>query len=58
MAKTARRWSQRVTRESDALDLSKGVFTWKDPQDADAREGRAASPVRPRAGAEAKPRAP
>jgi hypothetical protein len=32
MAKTARRWSQRVTRESDALDLSKGVFTWKDPK--------------------------
>jgi Protein of unknown function (DUF3175) len=31
MAKTARRWSQRVTRESDALDLSKGVFTWRDP---------------------------
>jgi len=32
MAKTARRWSQRVTCESDALDLSKGVFTWKDPK--------------------------
>jgi hypothetical protein len=32
MAKTARRWSQRVTRESDALDLSKGVFTLKDPK--------------------------
>ena len=32
MAKTARRWSQRVTRESDALDLNKGVFTWKDPK--------------------------
>jgi len=32
MAKTARRWSARVTRESDALDLSKGVFTWKDPK--------------------------
>jgi hypothetical protein len=32
MAKTARRWSQRVTRESDALDLSKGVFTGKDPK--------------------------
>jgi hypothetical protein len=32
MAKTARRWSQRVTRESDALDLSKGVFTWTDPK--------------------------
>jgi hypothetical protein len=32
MAKVARRWSQRVTRESDALDLSKGVFTGKDPK--------------------------
>ena len=32
MAKTARSWSQRVTRESDALDLSKGVFTWRDPK--------------------------
>jgi hypothetical protein len=27
-----RRWSQRVTRESDALDLEAGVFTWKDPR--------------------------
>ena len=26
------RWSARVTRESDALDLSRGVFTWKDPK--------------------------
>jgi hypothetical protein len=32
MAKTASRWSARVTRDSDALDLSKGVFTWKDPR--------------------------
>lgn len=24
-------WSQKVTRESDALDLEEGVFTWKDP---------------------------
>src|ERR1051326_7881662 len=32
MAKPARRWSQRVTRESDALDLSKGGFTWRDPK--------------------------
>ena len=34
--KTARkrtsRWSARVTRHSDALDLSRGVFTWKDPK--------------------------
>ncbi len=27
-----RRWSQRVTRESDALDLEQGVFTLRDPK--------------------------
>jgi hypothetical protein len=27
-----RRWSQRVTRESDALDLKHGVFKLTDPQ--------------------------
>jgi hypothetical protein len=26
------KWSGRVTRESDALDLEEGVFTWKDPE--------------------------
>ncbi|HWW48559.1 MAG TPA: DUF3175 domain-containing protein [Xanthobacteraceae bacterium] len=26
------RWSQRVTRESNALDLTRGVFTLKDPK--------------------------
>ena len=26
-------WTARVTRESDALDLEKGVFTWKDPRE-------------------------
>jgi hypothetical protein len=31
-AATARRWSQRVTRESNALDLDRGVFTWTDPK--------------------------
>jgi hypothetical protein len=30
--KSARRWSARVTRTSDALDLDRGVFTWKDPK--------------------------
>ncbi len=25
------KWSARVTRESDALDLEEGVFTWSDP---------------------------
>ncbi len=27
-----RYWSGRVTRESDALDLDSGVFTWSDPR--------------------------
>ena len=27
-----KRWSQRVTKESDALDLKRGVFTLKDPK--------------------------
>ncbi len=26
-----RRWSARVTKRSNALDLDSGVFTWKDP---------------------------
>jgi hypothetical protein len=30
--KRARRWSQAVTRGSDALDLQRNVFTWKDPK--------------------------
>lgn len=25
-------WSAKVTRESHALDLEEGVFTWKDPR--------------------------
>lgn len=25
-------WSNRVTRESNALDLDRGVFTWDDPK--------------------------
>jgi hypothetical protein len=29
-ARSGRRWSARVTRSSDALDLARGVFTWKD----------------------------
>jgi hypothetical protein len=27
-----RKWSQDVTRHSNALDLEPGVFTWDDPQ--------------------------
>src|SRR5881275_641494 len=30
--KTARRWSGAVTKNSNALDLDRGVFTWKDPR--------------------------
>jgi len=29
---TSRRWSQRVTQGSDALDLTRGVFTLHDPK--------------------------
>ena len=34
MAKTRqdRYWTARVTRESNALDLEEGVFTWGDPR--------------------------
>jgi len=28
---TKKKWSAKVTRESHALDLAPGVFTWKDP---------------------------
>jgi hypothetical protein len=27
------KWSHQVTKKSDALDLEKGVFTWKNPKD-------------------------
>lgn len=30
--KNKKYWSDRVTRESNALDLEWGVFTWKDPK--------------------------
>jgi hypothetical protein len=30
--KAGRRWSARVTRESDALDLKRGIFASKDPK--------------------------
>jgi len=32
MVEEKRNWTARVTRESDALDLEEGVFTWKDPR--------------------------
>ena len=28
----AKRWSARVTAQSNALDLDRSVFTWKDPR--------------------------
>lgn len=31
-AQSKRKWSSRVTRESDALDLQQRVFTWRDPK--------------------------
>lgn len=31
-ANASRRWSQAVTRESRALRLDPGVFTWRDPR--------------------------
>jgi hypothetical protein len=34
------RWSQRVTRESDALDLKHGVFTLRDPKRIAAQSAR------------------
>lgn len=52
--KDTRYWSGRVTRESDALDLDEGVFTWKDPKriaaslkrSAEASHRRKADPYR------------
>lgn len=47
-------WSAKVTRESDALDLEPGVFSWKDPaiialslkHSADASTRRKSAPFR------------
>lgn len=51
---STRRWSQRVTEGSDALDLKEGVFTRKDPksiarslkQSAEASHRRKSDPYR------------
>ena len=48
-----KKWSARVTRESHALDLEEGVFTWNDPKriarslkkSADSSKNRKASPL-------------
>ena len=50
----AKNWSAKVTKESDALDLEEGVFTWKDPkkiarslkQSAEESKRRKAAPFR------------
>ena len=50
--KLSKYWSGRVTKESNALDLEKGVFTWNDPrkialslkQSAEESSRRKASP--------------
>jgi hypothetical protein len=46
--KSPRRWSARVTRESDALDLKKGVFTSRDPKQIAASLKRSAARSRRR----------
>lgn len=51
---TTRRWSRRVTKTSDALDLRRGVFTLRDPKkiaaslkrSAEASKRRKADPFR------------
>jgi len=43
-----RRWSARVTRESDALDLDRGVFTQRDPKEIAASLKRSAERSRRR----------
>ena len=47
-AKTARYWSARVTKESDALDLEGGVFSLKDPKRIAASLKRSAEKSRRR----------
>ncbi len=52
--KASPNWSARVTRESHALQLEEGVFTWKDPiriarslkRSAEASKHRKTSPFR------------
>ncbi|HEB57170.1 MAG TPA: DUF3175 domain-containing protein [Gammaproteobacteria bacterium] len=51
---TSKKWSAKVSRESDALDLEEGVFTWRDPvkialslkKSADRSQRRKAAPFR------------
>jgi len=46
--RTGRRWSARVTRQSDALDLDRGVFTLRDPKKIAASLKRSAQRSRRR----------
>jgi Protein of unknown function (DUF3175) len=46
--KATRYWSNRVTRESNALDLEAGVFTWNDPKRIAASLKRSAQASRRR----------
>jgi uncharacterized protein DUF3175 len=48
--KKNRRWSGRVTRESRALILEEGVFTWKDPKKIARSLRRSAKSSRTRKG--------
>ena len=51
---SSKNWSAKVTRESYALDLEEGVFTWRDPKriaqslkkSADSSKRRKAAPFR------------
>lgn len=53
-ANKRRKWSQKVTQESHALELEEGVFTWSDPkriarslkESADRSKQRKAEPFR------------
>lgn len=53
-SRTRKKWSGKVTRESHALDLEAGVFTWDDPariarslkQSADQSTNRKTDPYR------------
>ena len=47
-AAATHRWSGKVTRESDALDLEAGVFTWDDPKRIAASLKRSADSSRRR----------
>jgi hypothetical protein len=49
-ASATRRWSQRVTETSNALDLASGVFTWSDPKRIAASLKRSAHSSRRRKG--------